>query len=56
MTKQEAIEAIKNELSDFHNYAEDVRCDWSDFDGRDLLRRFEGFKQRVQESLSVLTK
>lgn len=54
MNKQEAIEAINSELEGLLEYAERVREDWSDFDGRSLLSRVEGFRSRVKQSLAVL--
>lgn len=54
MNKDEAIKSIKNELRDLSIYAEDVREDWSDFDGRDLLRKVNYFKSAVEKSLAVL--
>lgn len=54
MDKKEAIAKIKSELEGLHSYAEDIRGDWSGFNGRDLLRQVNYFKSKVEEYLKPL--
>lgn len=41
------IEALLDEL---HDYASDIRRDWSDFDGRDLLRFVMDWIDRMKQA------
>ncbi len=47
MTMNEEQEKLLEELS---NYAYDIRCDWSDFDGRDLLKYINEWIPRFRKA------
>jgi len=44
-----SIEALLEQL---HDYAQDIRNDWSEFDGRSLLRYTDRWIERMRTAIS----